>query len=75
MRKGDHTWNIDVHYARCPICGFINEVKGPLTYHDGKYEKEINCIKCDKLIQISKKLTQIGPIFGDATPAEMEWED
>lgn len=75
MKKGDHTFKIQISYEKCPFCGFINENRDPFSYHNGFYTKEVECFRCGKHFEKQKPLTRIGPIFGEAESAEVDWED
>ncbi|NGX42675.1 MAG: hypothetical protein K940chlam7_00959 [Chlamydiae bacterium] len=46
-QKGEHTWDIVIHYHRCPECGYIIESRQGFTFRAGKYQKEVVCDRCD----------------------------
>lgn len=72
--KGAHTWDIYIHYHRCPSCGFIIESRNPYQYRQGKYYKDLTCPRCrHAFTDYSEKEPSIGPIFGEETPPEFDW--
>jgi uncharacterized C2H2 Zn-finger protein len=77
MRRqhGDHTWDLSLHYYRCPECGFIIEDRQAYLYRMGRYEKEVVCPRCGHSFISKKPLSTIGPIFGTPQPVEMDWSE
>lgn len=74
-QKGEHTWDVIVHYHCCPRCGFVMENREDYEYRFGKYEKDLECERCHHQFTESKKVRPgFGPVFGEPTPVEWDWE-
>lgn len=73
-QKGSHTWDLIVHYHRCPDCGYIIENRDDFQYEHGKYVKNVKCGRCHKefIVQKERELS-FGPLIGDVEPAEIDW--
>ena len=72
--KGPHTWNLHVHYHRCPSCGYIIESRDDFHYRQGKYFKELDCSRCHHHFVASKPCKVFfGPFFGNETKPEFDW--
>lgn len=64
QRHGNHTWDIVIDYQSCPHCGYIMEDRNKFERHDGNWEKEIVCSRCNKKFMVAKKIQPaFGPIF------------
>lgn len=75
-QSGTHTWDLFVHYDRCPFCGFIIENRTDYEYRLGKYEQDLDCPRCLKTFTVQKKSRpQFGPLFGEPQPTEVDWEE
>jgi hypothetical protein len=75
-QKGLHTWDLNLHYHRCPRCGFIIESREDYQYRMGVYLKDLQCSRCQLRFTITKPSEPtFGPLIGDAEPVEMEWRD
>lgn len=75
-QKGEHTWDIHIHYHRCPQCGYIIESRDSYVYRQGKYMKEVVCKRCrHSFFDYKQTKLTIGPLIGDPQPIETEWGD
>lgn len=75
-QRGIHTWEAPLSYHLCPSCKKIFENREKYNYEFGKYIKNLECPFCKNLFKIKKNgKPSIGPIFGEASPIEMEWEN
>lgn len=75
-QKGPHTWDLTVHYHKCPSCSYILESRDDYIYRLGNYIKELDCPRCDHSFTIKKNVKpSIGPFFGEGSTMEMEWGD
>lgn len=73
-QAGDHTWDIIIHYMRCPDCGYVFESRKGYEYILGRYQKEEACPRCHKQFMVYKEREpSFGPLIGDPVPAETEW--
>jgi hypothetical protein len=45
-QKGEHTWDLILHYHRCPQCSFIIESRVDFEYKNGSYSKDLSCDRC-----------------------------
>lgn len=73
-QKGPHTWDLIMHYHRCPVCGRIFDSR--VDYEDrlGKYQKDLECPACGHSFTVTKiRKLQAGPFFGDGDRAEVTW--
>ena len=74
-QKGEHTWDLIVHYHRCPKCGNIIESRDDYEYRLGKYQKDLICEKCSHAFTETKKARRsLGPLFGEGDRPEFTWE-
>lgn len=74
-QKGEHTWDLEIRYHRCPQCGFIIESREKGVLRNGNYEKELKCSRClNSFVDIQATKPGFGPIFGEPTKAEVNWE-
>ena len=72
--KGSHTWEMILHYHRCPDCGYIFESRKPYEEVMGRLEKEERCPRCTEKFLVSKeRKPTFGPLIGDPQPVETEW--
>ncbi len=63
-RKGSHSWDMHVHYHRCPECGAVFESRDDYEYRMGKYQKDLECTRCGATFSTTKHHKQkFGPIF------------
>jgi len=73
-QKGQHTWDISVHYHRCPKCGFIIEDRQEFQLKDGKWVKDVTCEECGEDLQFEKaRKAKFGPLIGTPQPPEFDW--
>ena len=73
-QKGTHTWDLILHYHRCPKCGFILESREDFKYQAGKYIKEVECSRCKNHYVVTRSLKPtFGPIIGHPEPKEWDW--
>lgn len=64
-KKGSHTWDLHVHYYKCPKCGVILENREDYQYRLGKYEKDLECPQCHHQFTVRKRARPtFGPLFG-----------
>lgn len=75
-QKGIHTWDLIVHYHRCPKCGYIIESRKDYLYYQGEYQKQLECGRCHESFSVIKKSKpSFGPLIGEPEPIEMEWKN
>lgn len=75
-QKGAHTWDIYLHYHRCPKCGYIIESREDFQNRFGKFVKELICNRCHHHFSLTKsEKPAFGPFTGDRQPIEMDWEN
>ncbi|MEC7838870.1 MAG: hypothetical protein VX777_02385 [Chlamydiota bacterium] len=75
-QEGHHTWNLTVHYHKCPECGYIIESREDYFYRLGKYIKNVECDRCKHAFTLQKRVKpKVGPLFGEGDTVEMEWGD
>lgn len=73
-QKGSHTWNRNLYYHRCPACGFIFENRDEFEYRLGKYQKDLECPRCNQTFTLTKVTKPMaGPFFGEGDQAEVTW--
>jgi hypothetical protein len=73
-QNGTHTWDIIIHYHRCPGCGFIIESREDYHYRMGKYQKDLTCSRCQRRFTITKPTRlRFGPLIGNPQPPEVDW--
>lgn len=46
-KKGTHTWDMHLHYHRCPACGKIHESRSAYEYRLGVYQLDLTCSRCE----------------------------
>lgn len=75
-QRGNHTWEIVIEYHRCPKCQAIIESRIGYSYQLGKYQKEVDCLRCGHhFVAVKAREASIGPLIGDPQPIETEWGD
>ena len=66
QRHGNHTWDLNVHYYRCPQCGYIVENRDkfePLLFNS--LLKDIVRNRCQYAFRVEKKIRPaFGPLLG-----------
>ncbi|MBA3957838.1 MAG: hypothetical protein H0X51_05525 [Parachlamydiaceae bacterium] len=73
-QKGTHTWDLVVHYHKCPECGYIIESRQDYHYQLGKYIKELECSRCHKHFTVQKpSKPRFGPLLGEPEHPEFDW--
>lgn len=74
-QRGTHTWDLIIHYHRCPACGYIIESRQDYQYRFGKYQKDIICRRCQSSFTLTKPVRpHFGPLIGPSQPAEVDWD-
>ncbi|WP_068469098.1 hypothetical protein [Candidatus Protochlamydia phocaeensis] len=64
QRHGNHTWDIVIHYYRCPKCGYIIENRDKYEYRLGQLEKDLTCGRCQEHFMVVKESQPtFGPLF------------
>lgn len=65
QRHGNHTWDLVLHYYRCPVCGYILENRAKFESRFHELVKECICLRCQHSFTISKKKQPtFGPLLG-----------
>lgn len=65
QRHGNHTWDLILHYVRCPKCGYIMENREKFETHFHRLEKNIICTRCQSAFKMAKKRKPVfGPLLG-----------
>jgi len=73
-QKGEHTWDLVLHYHCCPQCGKILESRDDYQYRLGCYQKELQCERCHLEFTVTKSThPTFGPLIGEPHPPEMDW--
>lgn len=72
QRHGNHTWDLNVHYYRCPRCGYIVENRDKFEPLFNSLLKDIVCKRCQYAFRVEKK---IGPAFGPLLGHDPEVND
>ncbi len=73
-QKGSHTWDLIVHYHRCPKCGYIIESRDDYIFHKNKGVKQLTCKRCNHAFEeIKMRKSSFGPLLGDPQPSEFDW--
>lgn len=72
--RSTHTWDIVIHYHRCPGCGYIIESRENYIYRMGKYQKDVVCNRCQRRFSVTKPVRpRFGPLLGTPHPPEFDW--
>lgn len=72
--KGTHTWDLVLHYHRCPKCNYIFDNRVDFEYRLGKYQKDLECPRCHALYTVTKVSRLFaGPFFGEGDRIEIMW--
>lgn len=75
-QRGTHTWDLILHYHRCPACGLIIESRQDYQYRLGKYQKDLICQRCQHRFTLNKPAhPRFGPLIGTSQPVEVDWEE
>ena len=73
-QKGDHTWDLNLRYHRCPKCGFIIESREGFEYRFSKWEKDLECPRCHhRFTDTLQRKPGFGPLIGEPQPVEIDW--
>ena len=65
QRHGHHTWDLVLHYVRCPFCGYIAENRDKYISYLDRIEKEVKCPRCEKSFKLKKETPpSFGPLLG-----------
>lgn len=65
QRHGTHTWDLILHYYRCPKCGYIMENREKFEPRFHQLEKEMICLRCQHIFTVKKKTQPtFGPLLG-----------
>ncbi len=65
QRHGNHTWDLILHYYRCPKCGFIIENRDKFEPRFSQIEKNLTCPRCQQAFTLTKKIQPtFGPLLG-----------
>jgi len=73
-QKSQHSWDMILHYHRCPKCGFIVESREDFQCRLGVWIKEMICERCGQAFTLSKKnKPTFGPLIGRSQPPEVDW--
>ncbi len=77
MQRGEHTWNLFLHYCSCPQCGFVMESRNDYEAGGaGVFQKNLSCHRCGCHFTIKKvSHAAMGPLIGKGEPIEVEWSD
>lgn len=66
QRHGNHTWDMILHYYRCPGCGYIMENRDKFESRFHRLEKEVICPICKKHFVVERKTqSTFGPLLGN----------
>lgn len=65
QQHGNHTWDMILHYHRCPNCGYIIECRKKYDQIFRVIQKELNCPRCNKTFNVLKQTKPtFGPLLG-----------
>ena len=65
QRHGNHTWDLVLHYYRCPHCGYIIENQDKFEPRLKRLEKNLICQRCQHAFIVTLKPQQVcGPLLG-----------
>lgn len=66
QRHGNHTWDLVLHYYRCPKCGYVIENRDKYERRMALLQKEVICTRCEYVFTVTKKTKPtFGPLFGN----------
>lgn len=76
MKQRDlHTWNLILHYHRCPRCGYIIESRHDFDNRMGTWIKDVDCERCHYQFELTKaRKPTFGPLIGTPQPSEFDWQ-
>jgi rubredoxin len=75
-QKGAHTWDLYLHYHRCPFCGLILESREDFHYILGQYKKDLECPRCKHSFTLVKNVQPaLGPLIGEPQPPDIDWSE
>ena len=65
QQHGNHTWDLNVHYYRCPQCGYILENRDKFELRFNQLLKDMACPRCQYAFRVIKKnRPTFGPLLG-----------
>lgn len=65
QQHGTHTWDLNLHYYRCPQCGYVVENRDKFEPRFNQLNKDIACSRCQYVFRIIKnKRPAFGPLLG-----------
>jgi DNA-directed RNA polymerase subunit RPC12/RpoP len=65
QQHGHHTWDLILHYYRCPHCGYIRENRDKFKLQNHLLQKDLICLRCQHTFVVTKKRKQtFGPLWG-----------
>ncbi len=65
QQHGNHTWDMVLHYYRCPHCGYILENRQKFERRFNDLQKELLCPRCRHIFAVVKKIRPtFGPLLG-----------
>lgn len=54
QQHGNHTWDLVLHYYRCPKCGYVIENRDKYERRMALLQKEVACTRCGHLFTVTK---------------------
>ena len=74
-QRGEHTWDLTLHYHSCPQCSKIIESRETYHYQLGSWIKNVHCVHCGKDFTFTKnRQPSLGPLIGPPQPTEFDWD-
>lgn len=65
QQHGTHTWDLNLHYYRCPRCGYVLENRDKFEKSFSQLSKELICLRCQFGFRLTKKpRPTFGPLLG-----------
>lgn len=65
QQHGNHTWDLILHYYRCPKCGYVIENRDKYERRMALLQKEVACPRCEHVFTVTKDTKPtFGPFFG-----------
>lgn len=65
QQHGNHTWDLVLHYYRCPKCGYILENRDKFEPYFNRLQKQVTCSRCQHLFIVTQKTKpRFGPLLG-----------